>query len=80
MAINLSNVIKDCLTGIDGVTYDPARIGGCAGTAVFLLLAVVDFYFNRKFNMEAFGMGFGAVMVGAGFSVKLKASTEPDGK
>lgn len=77
MAINLSKIVKDCVTGIDGETYDPARIWGCAGVGTFLLLVVFEFYFTHKVDLAQFGIGFGAVMVGAGFSVKLKSSTEP---
>lgn len=80
----LKRILKDCATGIDGRTYDPARVAGY-GTA---LLGVCAFVFNSvwttlhgaAFDPAGFGTGFGLILGGVaaiGGGVALKAHTEP---
>lgn len=74
----LSKIIKDSTTGIDGTTFDPARVLWIIGTFVFLALAIHTSYALAKpFDYQSFGIGFGAVLAGGGFAVNVKAATEP---
>lgn len=74
----IKKVIKDCLTGIDGETYDPARVAGLFGIIVFLGLAVYAVVVkNQAWDPQSFGLGFGGLVTGVGAGVLLKKSTEP---
>lgn len=74
----IKKVVHDCLTGIDGVSYDPARIYGAMAVNVFFALALVDVLGNgQPFNAQSYGVGFGVLLAGFGLGVQLKKSTEP---
>ena len=77
MLEQINKVIKDCLTGIDGETYDPARIYLAAGVAVFLGNAVLALIHGQTWNAQDFGLGFGALLAAGGAGIALKAKTEP---
>lgn len=71
-------LIHDCLTGIDGKTYDPSRVYGALAVLTFLGLAILSVGFNKQpFDPQAFGIGFGGLLVGFGLGVSTKAKTEP---
>lgn len=73
----IQQVVKDCLTGKDGITYDPARIYLAMAVNVFLAATIMDAMHSIKFDPQAFGIGFGALLAGGGLGVSLKAGTEP---
>jgi hypothetical protein len=73
----IKQIIHDCLTGRDGITYDPARIYLAMAVNVFLAATIMDAVHNIKFDPQAFGIGFGALLAGGGLGVSLKAGTEP---
>lgn len=73
----IKQIIHDCLTGRDGITYDPARIYLAMAVNVFLAATIMDAMHNIKFDPQAFGIGFGALLAGGGLGVSLKAGTEP---
>jgi len=73
----LKTIIKHCATGIDGVTYDVARIGGMIGIFAHVTLAAVQLWLHHIFDPSGFGVGLGAIIGGAGAAVGLKAKTEP---
>lgn len=78
MFYTLKKLWRDCLTGIDGKTYDPARVGLLIGLATFLFLAVWALVAQKQpWGPQEFGIGFGAVLAGGGAAVGLKAKTEP---
>lgn len=72
-------MIKDILTGKDNTTHDIARWG-------FVLALFGYLYFTfllvskdpLKFDMQAFGIGFGALAAGTGGMIKFKERSEPD--
>ena len=70
-------LVNDCLTGCDGVTYDPARIYLAMAVLVFLGATIVDALHAIKFDPQGFGIGFGALLAGGGLGVSLKSKTEP---
>lgn len=74
----LKQLIHDCLTGIDNKTYDPSRVYGAMAVFTFLGLAISAVAFkNQNFDAQAFGLGFGGLLVGFGLGVSTKAKTEP---
>lgn len=77
-------MIKQMMTGADGVTFDPARVIGygtaVSGVGVFLFCAVYQVVHAHAFDPQAYGAGFAAVCVGiaaVGVGVAVKAHTEP---
>lgn len=77
-------MIKQLFTGIDGETFDPARVIGY-GSAIAVVIA---FLFNSiysvmhagTFDAQAYGVGAGGVLAGimaVGVGVGAKAKTEP---
>lgn len=77
-------MIKEMMTGPDGVTFDPARVIGygtaVAGVGVFLFNSVWQVVHTHVFDPQAYGVGFGAVCAGialVGVGVAVKAHTEP---
>jgi hypothetical protein len=73
----IKKVIRDCLTGVDGVTYDPARVYGALAILVFLGNSMYAIYLGQPWGAIDFGTGFGLVMAGFGAAVAMKAQTEP---
>jgi len=72
-------VIKDCLTGIDGVTYDPARVYLAMAVLCFLALEIYMVVLQGKpFDAQSFGLGFGTLLAAGGFGIHIKAKTEPN--
>ena len=78
-------VIHNCATGIDGQTYDPARVVGYGSSLVvvasFVFCQIYNVVVNKiAFDASAAGIGAGAILaavaaVGAGVAAKSK--TEP---
>lgn len=75
--MNIQDIIKDCITGIDGVTVDPARVYLASAVIIFLAGACYVIYKSHAFDYQAFGIGFGALLAGGGFGISKKANTEP---
>ena len=73
----MKELLQHCLTGIDGKTYDPARVYLFAAVIVFLSLACYAVIFNHPFEYQSFGIGFGALLAGGGLGISFKAKTEP---
>lgn len=71
------NFIKNIFTGIDGVTYDPARALWILGTVSFLLFAGFEVYRTQHFNMVDFGIAYGTILAAGASGVKIKETTEP---
>jgi len=77
MIQTIQKVIHDCLTGVDGSTYDPARVYGAMAVNVFLLCSMIAVFRNQVWNPVEYGTGFAALLAGFGAAVAFKAKTEP---
>lgn len=80
----MRHMIHEMMTGIDGETFDPARVVGyasaVAGVGVFLFNSLWSVTHLGTFDAQAYGAGFGLVCAGimaVGIGVGAKAATEP---
>jgi len=78
MFATTKKIIKDWMTGPDGVTYDPARALWMLGIVSFLAFTAHGVYKDDKaFDMVNFGLAFSSLLVAGGAGVKIKESSEP---
>jgi len=73
-------IIKDWFTGPDGVTHDPARGLWILGMVVFLCFSGWEVWRTGNFDMINFGIAYGSLLAAGAAGVKIKESTEPNGK
>lgn len=74
----LSKFVKDQITGIDGESYDPARIWAIIVMAAFVGASMYDVFHNHiHFDMQQFGIGAGAILALGAWGVSIKSHTEP---
>lgn len=73
-------LLTDILTGKDNATYDISRVSGLLTVLTFLGLTVYSVVRSEghHFDMQAFGIGAGAVIAAMGAALGMKAKTEPD--
>lgn len=73
--------IKDQITGIDGESYDPARIWAIIFAAAFVFGSMYDLIHNHvHFDMVQFGAGAGALLALGAWGISAKSNTEPGPK
>ena len=70
-------IIKDILTGVDGVTYDNVRVYMFLGVLTYLGCTVYHLWDDNAFDFIAFGTGLAAMLAGGGAGIGFKAKTEP---
>ncbi len=75
----ISTFFKHCLTGIDGETYDPARVIFFLGALAFIAYSGYTVWKLGTFDPQSYGLGFGGILGGGGAGIGLKAKTEPEG-
>ena len=74
----IKKFIKDCLTGPDGESYDPARISVIATMAVFHFNSVFNLVHGHvPFDPQAYGIGAGAIMALGAWGIHIKSGSEP---
>ncbi|MDE1902187.1 MAG: amino acid ABC transporter substrate-binding protein [Alphaproteobacteria bacterium] len=71
--------IHYALTGKDNTTYDVGRILIVLGSIAFLVFEAWAVFHNNAFDMQAFGIGYGSVLLAGGGHLWMKRETEPDG-
>ncbi len=76
----LKTVAMDCITGIDGVSIDPARVYLAAAVIVYLGAESYVVFKTGAFDSQSFGIGFGALVGGGCFGIAAKSKTEPGEK
>ena len=70
--------LKDLVTVANGSDYDIGRVMWCIGVLAFLGFSGWSVIAQgQHFDMQSFGIGFGAVMVAGGGALRLKHPTEP---
>lgn len=70
-------MIKDLLTGIDGVTYDPARVLWALGIVAFLTFAGFEIYKTQHFDMTNFALAYSSLLGAGAAGVRIKETSEP---
>lgn len=66
------------LTGVDGQTFDIARVTWFISSLFYLGMTVyVVVYKGAEFNYVNWSIGLSSIMAAAGASIKLKENTEP---
>ena len=73
----MKKLIKDILTGVDGQTYDAARVAMWPGLLGMIGLAGYNIYKGLNVDYMAFGTGFAAILAAAGAAIGMKKDTEP---
>ena len=77
----LNHLLSDCFTTRDGGSWDAGKIAWAFGIFAFLGLESWNVVVAKNaFDMQAFGIGFGAVLAAGGAALALKAKTEPGGE
>lgn len=74
---NVKKFTKDCVTGIDGQSYDLGRVLWALAFLIGIALEVFCVVTARTFDLQQYGIGVGALLVAGGASLNLKAKTEP---
>jgi hypothetical protein len=72
--------LKHILTGIDGETFDPARILWVLGVVSFLGFTGYEVWKTGHFDMVNFGVAYGGLLAAGAAGVRIKADTEPGPK
>ena len=78
--MKFTEMMKHTFTGADNETVDVGRILWVIGALTFLGCAVYSLCKGQTWDAVAFGTGFGAVLAGGGFALKMKEDTEPKAK
>lgn len=73
----MKTLLLHLLTGIDGQTYDPARVLWVVGMLAFLAFAGWEVFKSGKFDMLNFATAYGVMLASGAASVKIKESSEP---
>lgn len=74
----VKTMIKHVLTGIDGESYDVARVMGVVGVMFFMAMTAYNVVvLKHSFDYVNWGLGFGSVIGSMGVAIKLKEKTEP---
>lgn len=63
----------ELLTGEDNRTLEPAYVWWALSILVGLGLEIYSILTGKPFDLQAYGIGVGALMVGAGWSKKVGA-------
>ena len=72
------SIVRQLLTGIDNETHDLVRWIGLGGSLTALGLQIyVVVVKGQAFDLQAFGIGLGALVASVGAALGLKAKTEP---
>ena len=75
--------LSDILTGKDNLTYDAGRVVGVLGALMYIAYWTVQVAMTRHFtpvDADAYGKGFGMVLLAMAGALAIKSGTEPDAK
>jgi hypothetical protein len=65
--------LLELLTGVDNKTLEPAYVWWAMTISIALGLEVYSVVWKVPFDIQAYGVGIGALMIGAGWSKKVGA-------
>lgn len=65
--------LMELVTGEDNVTLEPAYVWWAIAIIVGLGLEIYAVIAGKPFDLQAYGIGVGVLLVGAGFGKKLGA-------
>lgn len=72
------SLLQDITTGLDGKSYDVGRISAVVTVANAIGLSIYDVVWQHAhFDLQAYGIGAGALFAGLGALLKLKENSEP---
>jgi uncharacterized membrane protein len=69
----ISVKLMELVTGADNSTLEPAYVWWAISIVVGLALEVYCVTAGKPFDLQAYGIGVGALMVGAGWSKRVGA-------
>lgn len=74
----MKQFLMHLLTGADNVTFDMVHVLAMLAVIEGLSLALYAVVWkDQVFDLQAFGVGSGALFIGIGGALKLKESSEP---
>lgn len=68
---SITQLIKDSLTDIDGVSYAIVKVLSFLLVLVFLFLVIASFFTGKPFDMVAFGTASGLVIASMAAGIRL---------
>jgi hypothetical protein len=71
----MGKVLKDWFTEPDGKSYCLVKAIAGSGALVYFSATMIHVYINHAFDYQAFGIGLGAIMGGAGAGLMMKKDT-----
>jgi hypothetical protein len=73
--MQIPKFVMDILTETDNSTYCPVRIVALIGCLQYLGLSLAHYIQHGAFEVQAFGVGFAAIIGGVGAALGLKKDT-----
>lgn len=74
----MKKFLKDIFTGVDGVTYDTARVSLWFGIGCYVWITVYNSLHGKMVeDYLQWATGFSALVASVGLAIKLKQDTEP---
>jgi hypothetical protein len=69
--------LKHCFTGADNTTYDIGRVLWAVAFVIGLAMHVYMTLIGKPYDLQAYGLGIGAILLAGGAAIKMKESSEP---
>ena len=69
---------KDLVTGTSNLDYEIGRVLALLGVLAYIVYGGFDLFFNARYDPQAFGIGFGAIMLGSGVGIAVKDRVHPE--
>lgn len=63
--------LLELITGDDNITIEPAYFWWCVAILIGLGLEIYSVIWGKAFDLQAFGIGVGALLAGAGVGKKV---------
>lgn len=73
----MKHVLIQLLSGADNITLEMFRMLACASVLIALGLEVYAVVFVKVFDLQAYGIGLGSVLLASGGALRLKEGPPP---